>query len=141
MYVVKSGDTLMKISYEKLGNIYRWREIYNANREKIRNYNQLVTGTLLLIRGVEYVVLVRNGQPYLIRKSDTLVNISKALYGTTAGWKMLWENNRQLIHDPNKIYAGFTLYYQKELHATPSRLTNTSSKNPDERKPAQTIDK
>ena len=27
-------------------------------------------------------------------------------------WKKLWENNKALIKDPNKIYAGFYLYYQ-----------------------------
>lgn len=110
-YTVKSGDTLMKISFEKLGNIYRWREIYNHNKSKIPDYNRLVTGTVLEIKGVEYVVLVKNGKPYLIKKADTLAKISKSLYGTAAGWKSLWKNNRQLIHDPNKIYAGFTLYY------------------------------
>lgn len=111
LYKVKQGDTLMKISFEKYGNIFRWREIYNKNREKIPNYNRLTTGTVLLIEGVEYVVLVKSGKPYLIRRSDTLRKIAKSLYGTEQGWKSLWKNNRDLIHNPNKIYSGFTLYY------------------------------
>lgn len=110
-YVVKEGDTLMKISFEKYGNLYRWREILEANKGKIGNYNKLVAGTILNIHGVEYVVVEHNGQPYLIRRNDTLGKISNNVYGTPKEWRALWENNRHLIHDPNKIYAGFTLYY------------------------------
>ena len=110
-YRVKEGDTLMKISFEKYGNIYRWKEIYEANKEKISNFNALPTGTLLTINGDEYVVIQRDGKPYLIRRNDTLVKISGKLYGTPKYWSSLWHNNEQLIHDPNKIYAGFTLYY------------------------------
>lgn len=111
-YTVKHDDTLMKISFEKFGNVYRWREIFNENKDRIADFNQLVEGTVLKIKGVEYVVIERNGLPYLIRRNDTLVKISRGIYGTPKRWKHLWENNRQLIHDPNKIYAGFTLYYQ-----------------------------
>ena len=113
-YTVKPDDTLMKISFEKFGNVYRWREIYNENKDRIPDYNQLVEGTILKIKGVEYVVIERNGLPYLIRRNDTLVKISRGVYGTPKRWKHLWENNRQLIRDPNKIYAGFTLYYQPD---------------------------
>ena len=111
-YQVQHGDTLMKISFEKYGNVYRWREIYNINKDTIKNYNVLVPGTMLTILGVEYIVIEKNGKPYLIKKNDTLVKISKWLYGDSREWKSLWENNRQLIHNPDKIYADFTLYYQ-----------------------------
>ncbi|MGE5087188.1 MAG: LysM peptidoglycan-binding domain-containing protein [Bacillota bacterium] len=111
-YKVHSGDTLMKISFEKFGDIYRWREIYESNKDKISNFNILIPGTILTISGVEYVVIEKNGEPYLIKRNDTLVKISKWLYGTSDQWKSLWTNNRQLIHNPNKIYAGFTLYYK-----------------------------
>ena len=51
------------------------------------------------------------GNPYLIKTGDTLSLISKEVYATTNKWKLLWENNRPLIKNPNKIYAGFTIYY------------------------------
>lgn len=113
-YTVKRGDTLMKISFEKYGNLYRWKDIYDMNRNKISSVNYLVPGMVLQIEGVEYVVIEKNGSPYLIKRADTLLKISKKLYGQQDKWKNLWNNNRQLIHDPNKIYAGFTMYYQAE---------------------------
>lgn len=139
-YKVKNGDTLMKISFEKYGNIFRWRDIYNKNRDKISNYNRLTTGTVLLIEGVEYVVLVKSGKPYLIRRSDTLRKISKHLYGTEQGWKALWDHNRDLIIDPNKIYAGLTLYYTDKPQTAPApdslALGTEKATSADQRKPA-----
>jgi nucleoid-associated protein YgaU len=130
-YKVRGGDTLMKISFEKYGNIYRWREIYDTNKSKIANLNKLTAGTLLTIQGVEYIVIERNGTPYLIRRGDTLVKISKDVYSTPTEWKSIWKNNRQLIHDPNKIYAGFTLYYvPKQTDEAPRQVRQISTEKP-----------
>lgn len=113
-YAVKPGDTLMKIAFEKYGDLTRWREIYNRNKTKIDNINKLSSGTVLTIEGIEYVVVHKDGRPYLIRRYDTLVKISNKLYGTSAKWKYLWHHNPELIKNPNKIYAGFTLYYEPD---------------------------
>lgn len=48
-YVVQKGDTLSKISQRFYGTTKRTKEIYNANREKITNMNQLKVGTKLVI--------------------------------------------------------------------------------------------
>lgn len=111
-YTIQSGDTLMKIAFEKYGNVYRWREIYNSNRDLIKDYNLIYVGDILTIHGVQYLVLEKNGQPYLIRKGDTLKSISQKLYGTPDKWRELLNNNAQLIRNPRGIYAGFTIYYQ-----------------------------
>lgn len=111
-YTVRQGDTLMKIAFEKYGNVYRWREILNSNKTNIQDFNHVPPGTVLKIEGVEYLVIHRDGKPYFIIKNDSLVKISKKVYGTTKEWSAIWKNNPELIHNPNKIYAGFTLYYQ-----------------------------
>ena len=113
-YSVKGGDTLMKIAFENYGDLYRWKEIYEANRDKIQDPNHVPPGTQLTLNGAGMVQIERNGDRYLIKHGDTLGTISKSVYGTNQKWKKLWENNRQLIKDPNKIYAGFYLYYQPE---------------------------
>lgn len=111
-YTVQTGDTLMKIALETLGDLYKWKEIYEANKDKIKDPNVIPTGIVLTYNKPSSAVGVeRNGEKYLIKKGDTLGTISNEVYGTKTKWKDLWENNKQLIHDPNRIFAGFYLYY------------------------------
>ncbi len=110
-YIVKLGDTLMKIAFEKYGNYLRWKDIYQVNSHKMKSPRKMQVGTELMIENVKYVYIKKDGNPYLIKKEDTLKSISKKLYGTSDRWKDIWRNNPQLIKNPKKIYAGFTLYY------------------------------
>ncbi len=48
-YIVKSGDSLMKISRAVYGNGNRWKEIYNANRDQLPNERALRIGMELKI--------------------------------------------------------------------------------------------
>ncbi len=43
-YVVKSGDTLSKIAKDTLGDADRWKEILEANKDKIKNPNVIQPG-------------------------------------------------------------------------------------------------
>jgi nucleoid-associated protein YgaU len=111
-YSFKPGDTLMKIAFETYGDLYQWRKILEANRDVITDPNQIPAGTTLkLERPASPVSISRNGEAYQIRSGDTLGTISQQVYGTPSKWRDIWDNNRELIKDPNKIYAGFTLYY------------------------------
>lgn len=111
-YTVQKGDTLMKIAFETYGDISKWREIYDANRDKIQDPNQISKGmTLSISKPGMPISIAGNGERYLIKQGDTLGTISNAVYGTQSRWKEIWENNKQLIQNPNVIYAGFYLYY------------------------------
>jgi LysM repeat protein len=111
-YSVQAGDTLMKIAFETYGDLYQWKKIYEANKDRISDPNAVAQGTVLRIEApATRVTIERNGDKYFIKYGDTLGKISDDLYGTKRKWRRLWENNRQLIHDPNKIFAGFYLYY------------------------------
>lgn len=48
-YKVKAGDTLSKISKEMLGDASRWREILEANKDKIKDPNTISPGLELTI--------------------------------------------------------------------------------------------
>lgn len=111
VYTVKPHDTLMKIAFELLGDVYRWREIYAENRAKLPDYNHPIVGTRLVVHAVPGLAIERNGTPYLIQPRDTLWGISDGVYGTPWKWRKLWNNNRQLIRDPDLIFADFYLYY------------------------------
>lgn len=130
-YKVRNGDTLMKIAFAKYGNIFRWRDIYNANRDQLKDFNKLTIGMILVLNGAEYIVIEKNGEPYLIRRGDTLKSISNTVYGSSEYWRNIWKNNPQLIKNPNKIYAGFTLYYRpkSEVVDEPSVRAPTQEKS------------
>ena len=44
VYVVKSGDSLSKIAKEVLGDASRWPEIFEANKDKIKDPNLIYPG-------------------------------------------------------------------------------------------------
>jgi len=48
-YVVQKGDTLSKISQRCFGTPNRWKMIYDANKDRIANINNLKVGTSLTI--------------------------------------------------------------------------------------------
>ncbi len=111
-YTVESGDTLMKIAFEKYGDLYRWKAIREWNADRLGASGLLKKGMVLRLEQPESPVTIqRNGEKYFIKEGDTLGLISSDVYGTTRKWRKLWENNRQMIRDPNRIFAGFTLYY------------------------------
>lgn len=52
-YTVEAGDSLSKIAEEQLGDSSRWKEIYEANKDTIKNPNQIYVGQKLTIPGDE----------------------------------------------------------------------------------------
>jgi ABC-type amino acid transport substrate-binding protein len=48
-YTVKSGDTLSKIAATQLGDMARWRDIWDMNRERVANENLIYPRLVLLM--------------------------------------------------------------------------------------------
>ena len=46
---------------------------------------------------------------YKVRKNDTLQKISKKFYGTTKKWLFLYQENKDVIKSPDKIYPGLVI--------------------------------
>ncbi len=111
-YTVQKNETLMMIAFKLYGDYARWKELANENASTLKGGTVVRTGmTLNYAAPAEEFVWNPQGNPYLIKTGDTLGTISKDVYATVKKWKLLWENNKPLIKDPNKIYAGFTIYY------------------------------
>lgn len=111
-YRVKRGQTLMQVAFDVYGDIYQWKHLMELNPGKISDPSQLQRGMVLTLdQAPESAAQEKNGDPYLIRRGQTLGLISDDVYGTSVKWKRLWDNNRKLIKNPNRIYAGFYLYY------------------------------
>lgn len=48
-YVVKKGDTLWSIAQKEYGKPYRWKYLYEVNKDVIKNPNKLKPGTVISI--------------------------------------------------------------------------------------------
>ncbi len=46
------------------------------------------------------------GQTYTVQKGDTLSAIAKRHYGQASAWKSLFEANRDVLDDPDRIFPG-----------------------------------
>lgn len=110
-WTVSENETLMIIAFKIYGDYDKWRDIANLNRGTLGESNTVATGMSLKYNTPSQpFVWNPEGNPYLIKLGDTLGKISTTTYGTKKFWKNIWNNNRPLIKDPNKIFAGFTLY-------------------------------
>lgn len=142
-YTVRAGDTLMRIAFETCGDLYKWKEIYEANRDQIKDPNLIVPGAVLKVpHPNSSTAVAHNGEKHLIKSGETLGTISNEVYGTPHKWKKIFENNRDLIKDPNLIFAGFFVYYtvspsdQEEMKNAPAPLAEQQSPAPAAPEPA-----
>lgn len=46
---------------------------------------------------------------YKVKENDTLQKISKKFYGTTKKWPVIYEENKDIIKNPDKIYPGLVI--------------------------------
>lgn len=110
-YTVQKNETLMLIAFKIYGDYARWREIAQMNSATLNGGTSVTEGmNLQYVAPQTEFVWNPEGNPYLIKTGDTLGTISQDVYDTTARWRNIWDNNRPLIKDPNKIFAGFTIY-------------------------------
>lgn len=111
-YTVKPGDTLMKISFTLYGDIDRWKEIFDMNKGVIKKASRLKAGMQIKYDAPSSSFSPEQlGHTYEIKQGDTLANIADEVYGRKMKYKKLQKYNSKLIKNPNRIFAGFTLFY------------------------------
>lgn len=110
-YVVQKNETLMMIAFKLYGDYGKWRDLASRNSGVLKNGSPRAGMKLRYDMPSEAFVWNPQGNPHLIRTGETLGKISGQVYGTQKKWKSLWDNNRPLIKDPNRIFAGFTIYW------------------------------
>lgn len=115
VYHVQSNETLMLIAFKLYGDYSRWKEIAMMNKDKLN-------GSTLISPGMDLKYSSAGsgfswnppGKQHVVQNGDTLSLISNHYYGTLKKWHLIWDNNKPLIKDPNKIFIGFTLYVPEE---------------------------
>ncbi|HEY9899927.1 MAG TPA: N-acetylmuramoyl-L-alanine amidase [Pantanalinema sp.] len=113
LYAVKDGDTLYGIAKKQLGNGNRWPEIYDLNKDKIKDPNVIGIGMALRMPGGAKPTTTVQGT-YTVKDGDTLYGIAKRLLGDGTRWPELYELNKDKIKDPNVIYPGMVLRLSAE---------------------------
>jgi nucleoid-associated protein YgaU len=90
-------------------NYRQWKSLAAWNGKQ---YTQglLEVGTKIKYKGTSFQWRPK-GSPYMIQNGDYLSKIAKKVYDDQSKWKVIWDNNKQMIRFPDLIFAGFTLYY------------------------------
>ncbi len=105
-YTVKRGDTLSSIAEEQLGDASRWPEIFVLNRHIISDPDEISPGQVLNMPG-------DSSEPtpvlYTVRRGDTLSSIAKRELGDADRWPEIFDLNRDVIEDPDRIFPGQVL--------------------------------
>jgi len=52
-------------------------------------------------------------ETYEVKKGDSLSKIAKRTYGNASSWKKIFEANKDVIKDPDKIFPGQKLKLPK----------------------------
>ena len=113
--VQDDNETLMMIAFKIYGDYMKWKEIAALNKEMFDHRYVIKKGMMLKFKVPQTEFKwVPQGEPYLIGRGETLSIISNKVYDTYHKWKKIWHNNRPMIRDPDKIFAGFTIYYVPE---------------------------
>jgi nucleoid-associated protein YgaU len=80
-----------------------------ATKEKLL----VALGNVAGVAAVEENVTAANAEPeatiYTVKKGDTLSAIAKAHYGKASSYMAIFEANRPMLKDPDKIYPGQAL--------------------------------
>ena len=50
-----------------------------------------------------------NGKSYVTKKGDSLSSIARKVYGDTKAWKKIYQANKDLIPNPDKLPVGITI--------------------------------
>lgn len=98
-YVVKKGDTLIKIA-SKYNMSYKTLATFN----NINDANKIYVGQIIKIPKNDEVIMPST---YIVKKGDTLIKIAKKY---NMNWKELYELNKNVIgNNPNLIKIGMVL--------------------------------
>jgi nucleoid-associated protein YgaU len=123
-YTVKPGDNLYSIARKMYGDSSKWKLIFNANRELIKDKNNIRRGWVLTIppAGAKAVAVApapkRSPRPvqvaysYTVQPGDTFESIAEKVLkdrGKARTIKLLNRERIASLPDPDKLPPGFIL--------------------------------
>ncbi len=112
IYQVRRGDSLYAIAHEVLGSGARWREIFDANKDKIGAGYLLVPGQRLTVavqKPAPAPVLAKApsmAKPYLVSPGDNLYTIAAKKLGDANRWREIVMLNKAMLNGRTVIYPN-----------------------------------
>jgi hypothetical protein len=108
VHVVQPGESLRMLAQRFLGNEMRWREIFNANRDKISKPDLIRPGMTLLIPLGEQPLPVPR-LTHVVREGENLRMLAQRFLGDEMRWPEIFNANRDKISNPDLIHVGVEL--------------------------------
>lgn len=129
MHKVQPGEDLSKIARKYYRDTSKWSTIYNANRDRIQDYNFLRVGTELIIPDIpeekivsqqartetstpslSQVVEVEGAKPagriHRVQQGDSIYKLAVKYYNDGTKWNRILEANKKVIKDPKSVRIG-----------------------------------
>ena len=132
---VRDGDTLSLLAADYLGSSQRYLEIFEANRDLLKNPDLLPIGAELKIPSLDEIARAKPPQAaierpmaplatppsppapppqgmkrtYRVKTGDTLVAIAKQFYGDGERYQEIYEANRERLQVPDDLREGLVL--------------------------------
>ena len=116
---VAKGESLSVIAKRYYGDGLRFRTIWRANRDRVRDPNQLMPGLVLVIppkNGGEPVA--QAGRQYVVQRNDTLMGIARKLYKDERKYLEIYRANSHILASPHNLKAGTKLVLPDQPVAT-----------------------
>lgn len=98
-YTVVAGDSLWKIAEKAYGSGYNWTDIYQENKDALRDPGQLEIGMKLNLPKAELKVITHQ-----VTRGETLWGLASTYCGSGGEWQKLAAAND--ITDPRSLEIG-----------------------------------
>ncbi|MEZ4742892.1 MAG: LysM peptidoglycan-binding domain-containing protein [Bdellovibrionota bacterium] len=131
-YVIRSGDTLAKVSSKIYGTSERWREI--ATLSGLDNPNTIYPGDVIYYQLTQEAVAFAQAytnvarQEIVVQQGDTLATISRRAFGSDKFWKSIWRENDHIVN-PDQLVVGQTVFYVTDAALSAAVLKIKSNDN------------
>jgi nucleoid-associated protein YgaU len=125
-HTVRSGESLSEICVRYYGDVSLMDRLAKTNGlddpDQVRAGTRLSVPAAKVLAGpvpVQATVPVQsrqrqrqdaaNYQTYTVRPGDSLSGLAARFLDSAAAWQQLYELNREVIHDPDRIQSGLTI--------------------------------
>jgi nucleoid-associated protein YgaU len=146
-HTVKAGQTLSDIATEHLGSAGRWREVRDANPDKVTEQGWVREGVRLIIPLTEPQADTTDVPPVspaatanrstnrqahtaTVREGQSLSKLAQMHLGSTDRWREIYELNRDQLRSPDRVMPGMVLRLPDDAAAAnaPARVEQRSSR-------------